>query len=162
MAGLAIGWAVAGRDPDRRRGLAQAATLASIAIAPDLDLLVGRHSAETHSLGAAAIVASVAAWWGWRLGREGTGPARVWLAAFFVWLSHPVLDALALDTSPPLGVMIFWPFATGYHQTGWAVFDAISRRYWLPEFVTYNLWAVIREVVLLGPPTFVVWWARRR
>ena len=58
-----------GRSPVARRraqgAWAQAATLVAVGVAPDLDLLCGRHSAETHSVGAAVIVASIAAWRRW-------------------------------------------------------------------------------------------------
>lgn len=155
LAAAAVGLAVL---PPRERAavLRSGAAFAAIGMAPDLDLLIGRHSAETHSIGAAFLVASFAAW---RPAWFGTGRLRVWLAVLLAYLSHPVLDALSLDTSPPLGVMLFWPFDAGYYQTGWSVFGAISRRYWLPEFVTYNVWAVARELVVLGPLT---WLAARR
>ena len=45
----------------------------------DLDLLIGRHSAETHSLGAALIVAAIAAWQRWPVARRRW---RIGLAVF--------------------------------------------------------------------------------
>jgi membrane-bound metal-dependent hydrolase YbcI (DUF457 family) len=161
LAAVATGWAVAAPAGERGDRWRQAATLAAIGVAPDLDLLIGRHSAETHSVGAALLVASVAAWRRWPVAAAGATRWRVWLAVFLAWLSHPILDALALDTSPPLGVMLFWPFESGYHQTGWSAFAAISRRYWLPEFVTYNAVALLRELAILVPAVATVFFARR-
>ena len=91
LAALAVGWAVAGRATSARGAWAQAATFVAVGIAPDLDLLWGRHSAETHSIGAAAIVASIAAWRRWP---AAVTPSRIWLAVFLAWCSHPLLDAI--------------------------------------------------------------------
>ncbi len=39
------------------------------------------------------------------------------------------------------------------------MFDAISRRYWLPEqFVWSNLRAALKEVLILGPLAAVSYW----
>ena len=89
LAGLAVGWATNRPGRPLRPLLAQAATLAALSVAPDLDLLWGRHSRETHSLGAALIVAGLAAWWRWPIGP--TRP-RIFLAAALVWLAHPLMD----------------------------------------------------------------------
>ncbi|MEZ5318882.1 MAG: metal-dependent hydrolase [Vicinamibacterales bacterium] len=161
MAAVAVGLAVSpAAGPARADRWRQAAVLAAAGVAPDLDLLVGRHSMETHSVGAAILVASIAAW---RLWPAGPTRTRIWLAMFAAWMSHPICDALSLDTSPPLGVMILWPFDAGHYQTGWSLFAAISRRYWLPEFVWHNALAVVREIVILAPAVaFVVWWRRLR
>jgi hypothetical protein len=39
---------------------------------------------------------------------------------------------------------------------------AISRRYWLPEFWTFNALALARELVILLPLAWLVFTARRR
>jgi membrane-bound metal-dependent hydrolase YbcI (DUF457 family) len=130
-----------------------------LGMAPDLDLLVARHSRETHSVGAALIVATVAAWQRWPI---GSSRGRIWLAACLAWLSHPILDALALDTAPPLGVMLFWPWSVEHVQTGWSLFGPISRRPWLWSFWTTNLASLARELVILGPIVGWVWWSRGR
>ena len=61
LAAVAAGWLVAKPSSSRRKLLIQSATLAAIGVMPDLDLLINRHSAETHSIGAAAIVATFSA-----------------------------------------------------------------------------------------------------
>ena len=137
----------------------QAATLALLGAAADLDLLMGHHSAQAHSVGAAAIVASVGAWRAWPI---ASSRVRIWWAVFAAWLSHPLLDALAFDTSPPIGVMALWPFSPAYFQTGLSVFAPISRAFWAPGFLSKTLLAVGREVFILGLVTLVVWRLRRQ
>jgi membrane-bound metal-dependent hydrolase YbcI (DUF457 family) len=133
------------------------AILVAVGIAPDLDLLIGRHSMETHSLGAAVIVASLAAWQRWPV-----APSRmmIWIVVAVAWLSHPLLDALGSDTSAPIGVMALWPFSTAHFQTSWGVFEAISRRYWRDDFWRLNISAMVREVFVLAPMVTVVALAR--
>jgi membrane-bound metal-dependent hydrolase YbcI (DUF457 family) len=159
LAAIAAGWAIA-RPAARPRALViQTAGLAVLGMAADLDLLVGRHSMETHSLGAAAIVASVAAWWRWPLAE---GRWRIWLAAFAAWATHPLLDSLAPDKLPPIGIMAFWPISSKYFNTGLSVFAPISRRAWFAGFFRKNALPVVREILILAPVAWVVWLTRRR
>jgi hypothetical protein len=159
LAGIAAGWAVARPAAPGRRLLVQTVTLAFLGAAADLDLLVGHHSAQAHSLGAAAIVATIAAATGWPIA-ESRG--RIWWTAFAAWATHPLLDALAFDTSPPIGVMAFWPFSSAYVQTGLSVFAPISRAYGAPGFLAHNLVALAREVLIIGPLVFAAWRLRAR
>jgi inner membrane protein len=159
LGGLAAAWLVAPPDRSRRDCLVQAAILSAVAIAPDLDLLVGRHSGETHSVGAAVLVGALAAWQRWPVARERW---RIGLAVFLAWLSHPLLDAFGQDTSSPIGVMAFWPFSREYVNANIPLFMPIWRRWWLPGFLPHNLMAVAREIALLGPVTAAIWWLRRR
>jgi membrane-bound metal-dependent hydrolase YbcI (DUF457 family) len=144
---------VAGTPETKPALLRQVAILVAVGIAPDLDLLVGRHSMDTHSIGAAALVASVAAWQRWPV-----APTRltIWIAVALAWLSHPLLDALGSDTSAPIGVMAFWPLSSAHVQTEWGVFEAISRRYWRDDFWSLNVRAALREVLILAPITAMV------
>ena len=134
--------------------------LAAISVAPDLDLLIGRHSRETHSLGAALIAASLIAWWWPTL--LSLRRWRTWLIVALVWLSHPLLDILAPDGTAPFGVMLFWPFSTDHYTTGLHVLDPINRRWWMgmEQFVIHNVLAIIREAIILGPVAALVWWRR--
>jgi len=114
---------------------------------------------ETHSLGAAVIAGLVVlAWRG--------GGARLALAVALAWSTHFVFDWLGSDDTPPLGVMALWPVSSVFYFADAFVFDAISRRYWLPNFVSHNTWAVVREVLILGPPcallTAIRWRELRR
>ena len=128
--------------------LRQILILVAIGVAPDLDLLIGRHSMETHSIGAAVLVASIAAWQRWPV---ASSRMTTWIAVLLAWLSHPLLDALGSDTSAPIGVMAFWPLSSAHFQTHWQVFEAISRRYWRDDFWSLNISAMVREVLVLLP-----------
>ena len=159
IAGVAAGWLVARPAAARRARVVQAALLGGLAMAPDLDLLIGRHSGETHSLGAAVLVASLAAAWRWPIaGTRG----RIWLAAFAAWCTHPLLDGLSPDNSAPIGVMAFWPWTRTHVQTGLAVFAPIWRHPLTARVVAHDLIAVLREVAILGPVIALVWVLRAR
>ena len=149
LGAIAAGWAVDRRPPSR------ATTVAFIAVglAPDLDLLVGSHSTYTHSLGAVALVFTAC----WAATRFSDGRRAAAMAA--AWGSHLLLDWLGSDTSAPIGIMAFWPFTSAHYQSSLYLFDAISRRYWLPEqFVLGNLRAALREVLILGPVAGLSYW----
>ena len=153
LAGIAAGWLIA---PPRQGSGSQlagrAAAFAAAALAPDLDLLIGTHRGPTHGLGAAVLVGALV----WLVRSSGltskNDAARVGCAAALAYASHTLLDWLGSDSSPPIGVMALWPLTRDYYESNLHVFMAISRRYWLPEFWTYNLRAVLRELLILGPP----------
>jgi len=124
--------------------------------APDVDFLWGRHNMETHSLGAAVLAGlAVLAY------TRGRNP-RLALAVTLAWSSHVLFDWLGSDDTPPLGVMALWPITSTFYFADAFVFEAISRRYWLPNFVSHNLYAVVKEVVLLAPVAAVLFYLRRR
>jgi len=58
-------------------------------------------------------------------------------------------------------VMALWPLSREFFFADAFVFEAISRRYWLPGFITHNVLAVAREVAILLPIAVGVWWVRR-
>ena len=152
LGGLAAAWIVAPPDLRTRAGRVQTAILAAVTLAPDLDLLIGRHSAETHSVGAAVIVAATAALMRWPVARERW---RIGLAVLLAWISHPLLDSLGQDSSPPYGVMAFWPVSHEYVRAPFDLFMPIWRRYWEPGFLSHNLLAALRELLILGPLAFL-------
>ncbi len=160
VATLAARFRPAGRGaaaPALRAWLAQPLVLAGAVAAclPDVDFLWARHNMETHSVGAAALAACVA--WLW------TREPRVAAVVAGAWLSHVLFDWLGSDDTPPLGVMALWPFTDRFFFADAFVFEAISRRYWLPGFVAHNLWAAVSEVLMLGPLVAVAaWWRTRR
>ena len=136
-------------------GLGQSeAIVVFAAVAPDIDFLWGRHNQETHSL-AAGLIAGVAVY-AWKK------DARLAIAAIAAWWSHVLFDWLGSDTTPPLGVMAFWPVSSEYYFSGAFFFEAISRRYWLDNFITHNVWAVIKEILILGPPLALLMTFRSR
>jgi len=137
-------------------GLGQNAfTLVTLAaVMPDIDFLWGRHNQETHSLGAAVLAGLFV--YAWKRN------ARLALAVTLAWTSHVLFDWLGSDTTPPLGVMALWPLSSDYYFADAFFFEAISRRYWLDGFVAHNVWAVVRELAILGPPLTLLVWVRRR
>jgi membrane-bound metal-dependent hydrolase YbcI (DUF457 family) len=147
LGGIAVGWGIA-----PRRDWRAAAVLAVVAVAPDLDLLVGDHRGFSHSVGAACIAGAIA----WVITRRPRWGAAVAIA----WASHVLLDWMSHDTRPPIGVMAFWPLTRDYYKSSLDVFPAVSRRYWLAEFWVYNLKALLVELVILGPAAAIVLWRR--
>jgi membrane-bound metal-dependent hydrolase YbcI (DUF457 family) len=129
-------------------------------MAPDLDLLVGAHSGPTHGLGSALIVACLA--WGCLRAIGWRGPGLAAWGVLLAYASHTLLDWLGSDTSPPIGIMALWPFDRGHYESQRHLFMAISRRYWLPEFWTYNLRALVRELLILIPVVAFALRYRRR
>jgi membrane-bound metal-dependent hydrolase YbcI (DUF457 family) len=124
--------------------------------APDLDFLWGRHNMETHSLGAAVLAGlAVLAW------TRGRNP-RLALAVTLAWSSHILFDWLGSDDTPPLGVMALWPLTSQFYFAEAFVFEAISRRYWLPNFLPHNAWAITKEILILGPIVAILWFRKVR
>jgi membrane-bound metal-dependent hydrolase YbcI (DUF457 family) len=151
LAGVLIGWSVA---PPERHDTRRLFLFAAAGMAADLDLLVGAHSGPSHGLGAAVIVGIVL--WVSLRSRGIPGSARLALATGLAYASHTLLDWLGTDASPPIGIMALWPFSRSYFESPWHIFMAISRRYWLPEFWTYNFRALGRELLILVPLTVLV------
>jgi hypothetical protein len=143
-----------------------------VAVLPDIDFLWGRHNAETHSLGAAVLSGLLVLAWTrgpWanlpstslRPGKVCPHPYRLALAVTLAWSSHVFFDWLGSDDTPPLGVMALWPLDSTYYFAHAYIFEAISRRYWLSNFWTHNLYAVAKEVIILGPIAAVAWRFRK-
>ena len=109
---------------ERRARIVQATIFLAIGAAPDLDLLIHRHRFETHSIGAALVAGMVGALMRWPVASTRT---RTFFAVTAAWATHPLLDMLAPDRWPPIGVMAFWPFSRGFYITGWEIFLPIAR-----------------------------------
>lgn len=167
LAGLAIGGALARREPLLGRGkdLVLSVVLAQL---PDLDfvpgILVGQHDlyhhGPSHSLGMALAVGALAALWGWwRKDR----PWAWGLLAFVNCFAHVLLDAAGMDTSYPYGVPLWWPFSPEYHILEHPIFwDVVRRPLGWPLF-WHNLRAVGTEIMVLGPPALLgLWWNWRK
>ena len=125
-------------------------------VLPDIDFAWGGHNRETHSLGAAIIAGLVVLAW--------KRSPRLAIAVTVAWATHVLFDWLGSDDTPPLGVMALWPLNSNFYFANAFVFEAISRRYWLDNFITHNAWAVIKEVLILGPLAVIafLWQVRRR
>jgi membrane-bound metal-dependent hydrolase YbcI (DUF457 family) len=150
LGGIAIGWAAA-----PRRNWNTALVLAAVALAPDLDLLIGGHRGITHSLGA-AVLAGAAAWSAVALTASRRDATRWAVAVTLAWASHVGLDWLSNDTRPPLGVMALWPVARDYYKAGVEIFPAVSRRFDESRFWAHNIWAAVVELAILAPVTLLI------
>ena len=128
--------------------------VAAVACGPDVDFLWGRHAMETHSV----VVAAAVGLGVWAVTRR----PRLALACALAWASHVVFDWLGSDDSPPLGVMALWPFTSNFYFADAYVFEAISRRYAERGFWKQNIWAVVKELLMLLPPAAALWFWRHR
>lgn len=162
MAGLLVSPTVPQSVPGSRgqrvgRALAAwAGPLAVVAMLPDADLLWGRHNAETHSLGAAALAGLLVLAW-----TRGHAP-RLAVAVALAWASHVALDWLGSDDAAPFGVMALWPFSTAYYLSDFSLFDPVDRRYWEPTFPVRLARALAKEALLLGLPATALTMVRLR
>ena len=173
IAGVAVAWAAEAFAPRRLRVLeagrpSTAAPIvtplvlacATLAIAPDLDILIASHRTYTHSMAAAALAALAGGSMARALRLPGLATG---LACGLAVASHIVLDWLGHDTSTPRGLMALWPVSSAYYYSGVDLFADISRRYWKPEeFILKNAVSVAREVAILGPIVALAWCARKR
>jgi inner membrane protein len=133
--------------------------LSVLGAAPDLDLLIGRHRAESHSIGAAVMAGILAATLRWPLASTRFG---IFVAAAGAWGSHIVLDMLGEDTSVPYGVEALWPLTTEFFTAGVDVFSSISRRWYTPRFLQETIAAIVYETLVLVPLLVIVVWAKRQ
>jgi len=162
IAGVAAGWLVAGvpRRAERQRAWVEAGVFGALGALPDIDLLVGAHSGPTHGVGAAALVGLAAL--ALQIARAPASrpvlaPGLLALACSAAYGSHVLLDWLARDTTPPIGIMALWPFSREHYQSELHLFMAISRRYhqgW--SFVRQNTFALARELAILLPVLIAV------
>ena len=129
-------------------------TCTAAACLPDVDFLWGRHNMETHSIGFAVLVGAAVFLW--------RRSVRLAVACVAAVICHVAFDWLGSEDSPPLGVMALWPLSSNFYFAHAYVFEAISRRYWLPNFVPHNLLAVAREIAIVGPVVAALWWWRFR
>lgn len=139
---------------------------------PDLDFLWGRHNLETHSVGFALLVGvGVSAWGILRRRKAGCAAVRTDSARYAVRLgaasalavaSHVLFDWLGSDDAPPIGVLALWPVTREFYFADAYVFDAIRRGNHLAVLLAHDTRAIVKEVILLGVPVAVLWWAAGR
>jgi hypothetical protein len=127
---------------------------AAAGVLPDIDFAWGGHNRQTHSVGAAIVAGLVVLAW--------KRSPRLAIAVTLSWATHVLFDWLGSDDTPPLGVMALWPLDSNFYFADAFVFEAISRRYWLDNFITHNTWAVLKEVLILAPLAIVIRYWRTR
>jgi inner membrane protein len=173
LAGVAVAWVadlVPGRrawrtagpatSPFVRAGGILTLVCGALAVAPDLDLLVLRHRAITHSLGAVIIVFIVAtAVTGWVT--RGLPVVRIGLMCAAAYGSHLLLDWLAVDTTLPYGLQALWPFSDSWFISGVDLFPGTERRDILSlAAIRTNLRALSYETAILLPVLGLLWRVR--
>ena len=138
-----------------------------VGVLADLDFLPGLifgqgaawHRGISHSLGAMALVGLLALLWG---RRRGLGK---WLAlgALAAYGSHVLLDFLNVDTRPPFGIPLLWPFSGEYMVAHHAIFPDVKRHGFTWAIILHDLKAVGWETLLLGPlAAAALWWRQAR
>lgn len=152
LAGITAGLAIDRSAGDRGSFRRSVVLFGAAGAAADLDLFFGAHSGPTHGIGVAIVAGllGLALRTTWTRERAAAG-WRFGLAVAAAYSTHTLLDWLGTDTSPPIGIMALWPFTHRYYESSLHLFSAISRRYWLPEFWTYNFLALGRELLILVP-----------
>ena len=139
-------------------------TLANL---PDSDFLPGfllgepnrYHQWFTHSLGFAVLAGLAGAWFYWRRNQLKQNAERVGLYGMFIGLavlSHVMLDLLTWDTTPPKGMMLFWPFERNHYDVRWDFFlssrrDNVSTTFFSSLLSWYNFKIVLREFFIMTP-----------
>jgi membrane-bound metal-dependent hydrolase YbcI (DUF457 family) len=152
IVGLAMAEAVR-RHPHER---SWAPWLAAVACIPDLDFLPGFlvgepsrfHHGVSHSLTAAALFATVLALL--RIGRGRPLQGRVLLLVFAIYTSHNVLDYFTLDSGPPHGVPLFWPWSEQTFQAPWPLLPNVQHTV-KPALSVHNALLGLREVLIFAP-----------
>ena len=142
------------------------ALFAALGQVPDLDFIPGFftgqldywHHGASHSIFAALAVGLIFYIYG-----RTRGDGRRWgLMAFWVVLSHVVLDAINEDTSPPHGIPLFWPLSNEFYLIYPFFMDVWRYPPWAATII-HNLYAVGLEIAVLGPIALgSVLWRRRK
>ena len=150
LGGIAAGCAIL-PSPYRSR----LAVFAIAGMMADLDLILPiTHRGPAHSITAAVLAFGVAlVVLAWR--NPSRLSIRLAVAIGAAYLTHVLFDWLGEDSGPPSGIMALWPFSSNFYVSGLDVFNGIERRSWLPEFWWGNAVSVIREIVILGPLTWL-------
>ncbi|MCB2190736.1 MAG: metal-dependent hydrolase [Deltaproteobacteria bacterium] len=115
------------------------------------------HRGISHSITAAAVAGLLA--WLWARRKPGGG----WLAlgALAAYASHILLDFLNVDTRPPFGIPLLWPFSGEYMLAHHAIFPDVKRHALTWAIVKHDLVTMAWETLLLGPPALAALLWRR-
>jgi inner membrane protein len=161
LAGLSV-HVLTARDREEALSLPRALVVVGASVAPDLDLLgvfwdgQNHHQHEFHSIGFAVLGGLVAVLLARLLALR---PVATGLSAAVAWASHLLLDYLAVDTSPPIGLMALWPFSSlPYHFPHPIFLDIWRTLEW--KTVRHDSVAILWEAFVLTPVFFLALRAR--
>ena len=139
-----------------------------LANAPDLDYFFGifrgnvnyYHQTVTHTLVWIGVLALAI----WTYGRLRERRAS-WLSPGLLLAllgSHLLADWLTVDCSPPIGLMLAWPFSDRLFHATWAFFPPSAKQTLADLWSLQNLRLVLVETALTLPLVIVVLWFKRR
>ncbi len=139
-----------------------------LANAPDLDYFFGLfrdnvnyyHQTVTHTLVWVGVLALTI--WAYSRLRERQAS---WLSLGLLLAllgSHLLADWLTVDLSPPIGLMLFWPFSGRFYHASFAFFPPPAKQTWAAVWSLQNLHLVLVETAISLPLVIVVLWFKRR
>ncbi|MFZ5516445.1 MAG: metal-dependent hydrolase [Candidatus Zhuqueibacterota bacterium] len=139
-----------------------------LGVAPDLDfvpgLLVGApsryHHGLSHSVGMSVLVGLLFGLIYYAVAKKPL--VRYWMIFSLIYFAHVAADFFAVDTSPPIGEQLFWPFWTGYVLSPITFFLDVQRSgqsadFFVSIFKMHNLKTVILEFILCFPLIPGIW-----
>ena len=139
-----------------------------LANAPDLDYFFGLirgnlnyyHQTVTHTLIWIGVTA-LAVWaYGWLRERQASWlPFGLLLALLG---SHLLADWLTVDCSPPIGLMLAWPFSDHLYHAAFAFFPPPAKQTLADLWSLPNLRLVLVETAITLPLVIVVLWRKQR
>ncbi|MBI2437406.1 MAG: metal-dependent hydrolase [Lentisphaerae bacterium] len=176
LIGLAIGLArflpryrlvpeLCGRLRSLRRELLLCVLLAN---APDLDYFFGvfqgnlnrYHQTVTHTL--VWIVAVALAIWAYGWLRKRPAPALSLGLVLALLGSHLLADWLTVDFSPPIGLMLAWPFSSELFHASFAFFPHPAKQTLAALWSFQNLRLLLVEAAITLPLVAGVVWLKHR
>lgn len=142
-----------------------------LANAPDLDYFFGicqgnlnrYHQTATHTLLWVAALA-LAIWLYSRLRARAWPAVRVWSLGLLLTLlgSHLLADWLTVDRSPPIGLMLAWPFSTQLYHASFAFFPHPAKQTLADLWSWQNLRVILVEAAITLPLVLGAIWLKRR
>jgi len=137
---------------------------------PDVDFLVGFvlgepgafHRGVSHTIVAAVAFAVAAGLVASRRGRDRFVPAALVFGA--AYCSHLLVDFLTIDTRPPAGVELLWPFSSAYFISPVTLFteihiDGATRMGFLETVLAWPTLVVLARETVLAIVAVVTWGA---
>ena len=135
-----------------------------LANAPDLDYFFGifqgnvnyYHQTTTHTLVWIGVTA-IAIWAYGRLRERRASWLSLGLLVALLG-SHLLADWLTVDCSPPIGLMLAWPFSDHFYHAAFAFFPPSAKQTWADLWSLQNLRLVMVEAALTLPLVIIVLW----
>lgn len=112
------------------------------------------HQGITHTIGF-SIVAGL--FFALLYGSKGGNVLKGFLLVFSLLSSHIFLDYLTVDSTPPYGFKLLWPFSDKPLTSSVSIFDGLAKKS-LEELLSYgNFRVVLREMAIFLPLTFLIY-----